>query len=231
MSVRDEERIGELIAEIAARHRGKAIYTVMMGTVVPGSVVQGTNNYCSVQMVGDAADNVVGGVLLNGRLDQGLGVLSVPADNSKVWIAQLQGSGMWGIVKTTEVVKWVVTVGDIDTQLYMDANRAKMFCQIGGGGSVETNSDGVKLNNGSIGGVPRGDYLVNRLNLIEADINTLKTQMGVVLAAIDAAVVASPGSPVTNVALQGFFINFGSWELDALVETVRGDIENTEVVQ
>lgn len=88
-------------------------FPVMSGTVVAGSVDMSACT-CSVLLSVDDADSpATEGVLLNGVSGNINGVLCFPADGSNVWVAEIDGPGKWGIIKTSDLVKMVVTISNV----------------------------------------------------------------------------------------------------------------------
>ena len=84
--------------------------------------------------------------------------------------------------------------------------------------SAKFEKDVITFNGGSLNGLPKIDDLTNRLNIIEKDINSLKSMF-------------SGWSPVPRdggAALKGAVT---SWASSTLTETKRADYENTEIKQ
>ena len=143
----EEKHIGQTIWAIA--HRGEQYGTrfpVMSGVVVAGSVDMSACT-CSVLLgIDDADDPPTEGVLLNSVSGNVNGVLCFPADNSNVWVAEIDGPGKWGIIKASDLVKMVVTVGS----------------------SMVAVKDGlIQFNDGSLGGLVELQKLTDNLNTLK----------------------------------------------------------------
>lgn len=81
----------------------------------------------------------------------------------------------------------------------------------------------IRLNGVNYGGLALTGVLQTKLNTLEGLINNLKTA----IAAINTAGTGSPGTPVTNSTLMGFFTSFPP--LPALVPTTQTEISNSTV--
>jgi hypothetical protein len=106
-----ENDIREILSEIALKSLEGRQGVVMCGTVVAGSVDMDAQT-CTVLL----ADMDTGGagmpyVLLNSVRMDGSGLILYPADNSMVWVAQLEGSGQWGVLRCGELAKVACTIG------------------------------------------------------------------------------------------------------------------------
>jgi hypothetical protein len=149
----EDRHIAEVIWSIA--HKGEQAglrFPVMSGKVVAGSVDEGECT-CTVRLsVDDDSDAGRDEILLNGVSGNVNGVLCYPADDSDVWVAEIDGSGKWGIVKTSTLAKMVTTVG----------------------GSKLTIVDGtITLNDGSLDGLVKVIELTSKLNNVENKLNDL----------------------------------------------------------
>jgi hypothetical protein len=145
-----EAKIAELIQQIANKDAGKR-FPVMSGKVVADSVDMGECT-CSVILCNDTEGEGTEGILLSGVSGNVNGVLYYPADDSDVWVAEIDGNGKWGVIKTSTLVKMVVTVG----------------------GSKLTVVDGtITLNDGSLDGLVKVIELTSKLNNVENKLNDL----------------------------------------------------------
>jgi len=170
----EEKHIGQTIWEIA--HRGDQPglrFPVMSGVVAAGSVDMSACT-CSVLLNVDDTDSpATGGILLNSVSGNVNGVLCFPADGSNVWVAEIDGPGKWGIIKTSDLVKMVVTVGSASL----------------------TMTDGlIQFNDGSLGGLTKTLELKDQINKL----NTLVQHLVTI---INGAPIPEPGSGA-NSALQ-----------------------------
>lgn len=127
---------------------------LLSGVVVAGSVDLAEYT-CSVLLSSqDEDDEPMPGVLLSSVTENGNGVILVPADGSNVIIGSIDGPGEHFIVRCSDLVKVVVTIGD--TTLVMDGSS-------------------IVMNGGGNGGVPITGDVVTRLNNLEQDLNNIKT--------------------------------------------------------
>ena len=104
-----EKSLATAIRKIADNSQGKR-FTVMMGVVVAGSVDE-TQNTCKVVLSKDDDDTPTEGVMLNGIQLNSNGFILYPADNSYVWVAEIDGPGKYGIVRCSDLVKVTCTAG------------------------------------------------------------------------------------------------------------------------
>ena len=148
-----ERQIAEKIRQIAGVREDGTSSAIMMGLVVAGSVDM-DNLLCDVVLTGDDEEHPTQGVLLNSAQGINAGITLIPADDSVVWVAELDGPGKWGVVKCGKLLKMLVTVGS---------------------STVEIKNGEITLNDGSLGGLVKVEELVTRLNNLEDDINNLKT--------------------------------------------------------
>lgn len=184
-----DAQIREKLQDIAT-----AAPELQSGTVVPGSV--NLDNYTvSVLLTGFTLP--LPGVILGTISGNGNGCIPIPADNSDVVIACIDGPGVYCVVKAAVLDKVLVKAGN--TTLVIDDN-------------------GLVINGGSNGGVPVTPQLVQRLNQLEQDINTLKAAF-------------SAWTPVTNDGGAALKAAAANWIGQTLTATVAGDIENTAFKQ
>ena len=84
-------------------------FEIISGTVVAGSV-DTTGYTMSVQPVdGDP----IAGVMLSSVTDNGNGILLVPKDGSNVIIGSIDGPGKWTLIRASELLKTVTTIGNV----------------------------------------------------------------------------------------------------------------------
>jgi hypothetical protein len=145
----EEQKIVDCIRRLGSKQQ-----EVVSGKVVAGSVNLSTYT-CSVQLTHmDDGDTPLANVMLGAVADNGNGVLCIPADGSNVIVASVDGPGEYFLVQCSNLAKVVVTIGNT-------------ICQ--------ADAQGIVLNGGANGGIPITQHLVQRLNTIEQDLNTLKT--------------------------------------------------------
>lgn len=124
-----------------------------------------------------------------------------------------------GIVAYPKVGSWV-TVGIIDNVcgIVLLTDEVEKYEVVVGDMSIVASEEGIVMNGGTLGGMVKVEDLVIRLNLIEEDINKLKT-------AIEGWVpVAQDGGSALKAAVT-------SWSGATLIMSSRDDVENTKVKQ
>jgi len=83
---------------------------------------------------------------------------------------------------------------------------------------IEFTSNKIVFNNGQLGGMVKVQDLVNKLNTLEQDLNTLKT-------------VFSGWSPVPNDGGAALKAAAGTWFSQHITPTQKSDLENTKIKQ
>ncbi len=78
--------------------------------------------------------------------------------------------------------------------------------------------NGIQLQDGTLGGLVKLLPLVDKLNKLESDLNTIKN-------------VFSSWTPVPNDGGAALKAAAASWAGNTITETVRGDLENTAITQ
>lgn len=151
------------------------------------------------------------GVNLQANQGADFGVCLIPEKGSYV-IVGFVADGAAGVVLATERVKSAeVVIGDNSAVIDADGCRIKTANM-----SADFNASDIIFNGGQFGGLVKVEALTRRLNLIEKDINNLKTAMS------GWAPVAQDGGAALKTAVT-------SWTAAPLVETVRNDYENTKI--
>ena len=156
-----DKKIAAQIREIANKHNGLLSFPTMMGTVVAGSVDMSACTCAVLLSVDDADAEGTGHVLLNAVTGNVNGILCFPADGSNVWVAELDGPGKWGIVKTSDLVKYKLTVGS--SQLTVIDGTVTV--QVGDQTKLTMTSSGHKI---EAGGKDLGTVLGNLITHILA---------------------------------------------------------------
>lgn len=123
-------------------------HSVMMGKVI---AVDGSE--CTVLLSVDLEENPTEGVLLNGVEMYMGGVYIRPAVDSTVWVAEIDGPGKWGVVKTSIIDEFQWSVGD------PEGSRTQML----------VNSDEVNIVNNTAGG--DGTIIVARGTGVHIEVN------------------------------------------------------------
>ncbi len=144
------EQMVENIREIVGGRRGVKTFPVMLGKVVAGSYNSADMTVSVLLSCDDdvATEDIVNNVVVSNDL----GLTMIPADNSFVLVAEVDGSGKFGVIKCSELASLTVKVGDK---------------------SLLINGDGVVMNGGSLGGLVKIEALVSRLNGLESLLNDL----------------------------------------------------------
>lgn len=173
----------------------------IVGTVV--SVTQAPEYTCDVAPVDGGATfhDVRLKVSIDGFDD---GQVSIPANNSLVIISPLnQNRDVYYVSRFSKVIKW--------------------HLKVDGNGQIEVDGQGnIKLNGELFGGIGKTGVIAARIAALEARENVLTA----IVAAIASAATAAPGTPVTNLALSGFFAPLGG---SSFVPTTQADISNNTV--
>ncbi|PQJ09492.1 hypothetical protein CJD36_019830 [Flavipsychrobacter stenotrophus] len=143
---------------------GAVIYTGIVKEVNTGDYT------CKVVLNENDEDNVTEGVFVNAALEVTSGMILIPAVDSVVWVAELDGGGNMGIVKCSVLDGFEVRIGNAwiiirDGGVSIKAGDYKI--------TVDTESK-VKINGDAFGGLVKVMELVTKLNNLEYDLNTLK---------------------------------------------------------
>jgi hypothetical protein len=124
MADKIEQGIGEELDRIVGR-KGKTSHPIMMGKMVAGTL-DGDNMICSVLLSADDEDAPTPGVLLNAVALDALGFVLYPADGSVVWVAEVNGPGMWGVIKCSELLQMTVNIGN--AQVAVSNSQLSLNC-------------------------------------------------------------------------------------------------------
>ena len=153
------------------------------------------------------------GVNLQANQGSDFGLVLFPEVGAYV-VVGFVADGAAGVVLTTDKVESAeLVIGDASAVMNADTLTLTV-----GNMSAKFEKDVITFNGGSLNGLPKIDDLTNRLNIIEKDINSLKS-------------VFSGWSPVPQdggAALKGAVT---SWASSTLTETKRADYENTKIKQ
>jgi len=117
-------------------------YEIISGTVVSGSV--DSDEYTvSVQRCDDSEP--IEGVRLSSVTSDPNGVILIPTDDSTVVIGSIDGPGEWGLIKTSDLEKMIVTIGNTKFTITDGTVKAE-----DGSGAEMTMTDGkFRIKNGS----------------------------------------------------------------------------------
>ena len=99
----------------------------------------------------------------------------------------------------------------------MVSEVSEVFIKVGGI-SFKLTEGGIELNGGQLGGMVKVEALVNKINALESDLNTLK-------AAFNSWVIvpSDGGAALKTIA--------ATWSAQVITQTVRADLENNKVKQ
>lgn len=153
MSTQAQRSIGEHIRRIAGAMPAPA--QIMSGVVKEVNEAEGTA-MVALSLDGDEA---VSGVMLNAIIENDNGLLVIPAQDSNVWVAEIDGPDKWGIIKCS--------------------NAEKVTIKIAGTPEVLVESGKVVINGGEHGGMVKVQELVEAFNVIREDVNRLKNKIGI----------------------------------------------------
>ena len=169
---KQKEDIGREIKRIAGTLRKGLMHPIVSGKVVPGTIDEDEltvsvlltidNNIAS----GDDEDIPTEGILLNAVSLNNNGVILYPADNSDVIVVAVDGGGVYSIIKCSNLIKAVITIGNSKVQI----------------------EDGdIQFNDGSLGGLTKTKELQTQL----AKNNSLLSHL---IEIINGAPINEPGS-------------------------------------
>lgn len=180
----------------------RALINLILGTI-PGTIIGKVSNVdmsdytCTVSPIDGGPDYQ--NVRLKGAIDSDdAGMVIIPEDNSTVVITPIQNNKHnYYITRYTKVKKYII----------------KMV----GGGKFEMNENGeIKLNDASLGGIPKASVLATEINSIKQDLSTLKNLIGVVWI------------PVPNDGGAALKTAAATWAAAALTSTSQSAIENAK---
>lgn len=153
------------------------------------------------------------GVNLQANQGADFGLCLFPEIGSFVVVGFIADGAAGAVLLTEKIESAEIVIGD--TSAVMDADGVRIDV---GDISAHLDKDAVTFNGGDLGGLVKVEDLTNRLNIIENDINKLKT-------AFSSWVVApQDGGAALKAAA-------GSWFGSQLTPTKRSDYENKKVTQ
>ncbi len=153
------------------------------------------------------------GVNLQANQGADFGLCLFPEKDSYV-VVGFVADGDAGVVLLTEKIESAeIVIGG--TSVVMDADGCRIDTEKM---SAHINRDNIIFNGGDLGGLVRVEDITKRLNLIEKDINKLKTAM-------------SGWTPVPQDGGAALKAAAASWAGSQLTPTKRGDYENTKIKQ
>lgn len=161
----------------------------------------------------DASD-VNGSVFHSIRLQYlGASILLVPAVGSTVLVFYDFDSHCGFVAGCSKIESAEIVIGDTSAVMDDDGLRIKTEKM-----SADINRENIIFNGGDLGGLIKIEDLTKRLNLIENDINKLKTAM-------------SGWTPAPQDGGAALKTAAASWFGAQLTTTKRGDYENTKIKQ
>lgn len=143
-------------------------------------------------------------VMLKALREAEKGAVMIPAIGSTVQLLCV-GEPEWMVIAADEISKVI---------WYVDGTK------------LEVTKDVFKINDGANGGVPIASNVVDRLNKVEEDLNTLRTKL------ISWVVAPNDGGAALRTALTGVLSGPaipGSWAYGKIEKTILKDIENPKV--
>lgn len=157
-------KVAALIKQIAQNNKNSS---VLMGKVVAGSYSEDTQT-CTVLLSIDDEEHPTEGVMINGVTSMVNGIICQPKDNSIVWVAEVDGDGKYGIIKTSELEKYTMTIGDSvvtveGTKVELLNGESKVLVQ---------GSDGVQIIKGGTSLKDVFERLIDEVKLITVPTGT-----------------------------------------------------------
>lgn len=156
------------------------------------------------------------GVSLQAVQGGSVGVVVYPRVGSFVIVGYLSGGVTGVVLQSFDVEAVEITISDSTTRVQLDEQGARV--QVGDETSMELTGEGVVINGGSFGGLVKVEDLTKRLNLVEQDINNLKTAI-------------KGWTPVPQDGGSALKAGVMTWAGKNLQLTKRGDYENEKVKQ
>lgn len=134
---------------------------------------------------------------------------SIVDNNSQgIFIVPEKGSMVYCVPEHTATNKYVMAKCNTWSKIIIASNNVQMV--------ISDDDDEIKLNDGSLGGLVVISDLVNKLNTLENDLNTLKN-------------VFSGWTPVSQDGGAALKTAASTWAGSSLTETSEADIENERV--
>lgn len=147
--------------------------------------------------------------------DQMTGIILVPTKGSQVVFAKVRGLPEYVLLKHSGLDKVIVKVAQSISancpEVILEADNITVRAK-----DVKLDAEQTTINGGSNKGLAKVESIASRMNLVENDINALKSVFG--------AWVVSPMDG--GAALKGAA---GSWASSALATTTPAQLENTKV--
>lgn len=155
------------------------------------------------------------GVNLQANQESEVGVVVYPRVGSYV-VVGFVAEGSAGVVLLTDDIESVeIAIGDDKTTAVLDEDGVRI--NVGDNTSAELSNDGIVFNGGDNNGMVKIQELVDKINAIEDDLNSLK-------AVFSTAWTVAPNDG--GAALKGAATG---WSNQKFVKTQKSELENTKV--
>lgn len=190
---------------------------------------------CSVEIIFGGTPTVVDGVELVNEVEDGF--LIKPKVGSTVKVI-MTSKGNPFVAQYSEIERVWIVIGD--NQIDMTATGIAAFCgdnvkviltdseitASAGDQQVNLQDGQTKWNDGSYDGLVKAPAITDRINFVEEDLNTSKTNW----LSLIAAVTSAGGTPLTGTALGGLLSTaFAAYGADPMVPTTLAQIENPNI--
>jgi hypothetical protein len=129
-------------------------------TVMSGYVKEVDESKATMSVVLNLSGQVVEGVMLHALAGSLKGMVVIPEQDSDVVICSVDGSGEYMLVQADKIKKVLLDISNIQAKV---------------SDKIEINCDEIVFNGGNNGGLVLSDKITERLQLLEQDINILKT--------------------------------------------------------
>lgn len=132
--------------------------------------------------------------------------------------AVVSGSQMFMQIPSLESFVIVAEISDGGQAVIMTSSIDKIIAQVSDDISMVMDKNGIVFNDGKLGGLIKIDDLINRLNTVEKDLNTIKTSI-------------KSWVPVVQDGGASLKTRLMSWCNSTIQITTKADIENERVKQ
>lgn len=207
MSGKRRKKIHDVIRELGKADK----YEVFNGKVKAVSEEDAT---CDVDIDDDLT---VFAVRLRSVVTDNKGVWALPKVDSDVQIAQIEGGTDFIVIKTSEVDKVFIVIGD--TSIEVTDTQIKVNEDV-----IVIEEDEITINGGSNDGVPKVAAVKTKLNNLENKMNALITAMTTLLA----TPVAEPGNGAPSAFQVAMNTALTTWKSTQLTATTQADLENAK---
>lgn len=166
--------------------------------IMSGYVKEVDEAKATMSVVLNISGQVLEGVMLHALAGSLKGMIIIPEQDSDVVICNVDGSGEYMLVQADKIKKVLVDIASLQVKV---SDR------------IEINCDDVVFNGGNNGGITLADKITDRLQLIEQDINSIKTTF-------------SAWAPVYESALKNAL---STWFGQQLQLTSSADLQNSKI--